>query len=124
MKTNEMRIVIPASSQEVFEFTIEPNNTQKWINGIETQTVNTDQIGLGTVYSNRYGDFEVTDYERNKFIELTNNDIGYVCSYSYRTQGDDSTEITYFEYMQDGSELPNPMNQKNFTTLQTLFTNT
>lgn len=123
MTTNEIRIVINASPEKLFEFTVEPKNTSKWIEGIEEETVNTDQIGLGTIYTNRFGNLEVTDYERNKFFELTNKDTGYICSYTYRKQEDDSTEITYFEYMQDGSELAEPMDRKHFETLQTLFTN-
>lgn len=119
MTTNEIRIVIDASPEELFEFTVEPKNTPQWIQGAEEKTVNTDQIGLGTIY----GSCEVTDYERNKFFELTNTTTGYICSYTYRKQEDDSTEITYFEYMQDGSELSEPMKRKHFEKLKEIFTN-
>ena len=74
MATNEIRIVISASHQDVFEFTAEPKNTYKWIDNISEQTVDTEQIGLGTIYSSKSGNFEVTDYERNKFLELTHQE--------------------------------------------------
>ena len=123
MKTNQIRIIIDAPAQSVFEFTVEPQNTPKWIDGVDDEQVNTDQIDLGTIYSNSYGDLEVTDYERNKFFELTNQETGYVCSYSYRAVDEEQTELTYFEYMTDGSELDEPMDEKNFETLQALLTN-
>jgi hypothetical protein len=121
MKTNEIRITIDAEPKDVFEFTVEPKNTAKWIDTAGEEHINTEQIGLGTVYSNNYGDLKVTDYERNKFFELTNEATSYCCSYTYRKLEDDTTELTYFEYMQDGSELEDPMDRRHFEKLQEII---
>lgn len=121
MKTNEIKVNIDIPVEAVFEFTLEPANTSRWIDAIEEETVNTKQIGLGTIYSNSYGNLEVTDYELNRFLELTNQKTGYQCSYSYKKISDDATQITYFECMQDGSELIEPMEQKSFQKLKELL---
>jgi hypothetical protein len=121
MKANEIRITIQALPEKVFEFTVEPKNTKQWVDGIGEETVNTQQIGLGTIYTNHFGSLEVTDYERNKFFELTNKENSYCCSYSYRKLEDEATELTYFEYMQDGSELEEPMKHENFKQLQKIL---
>ena len=118
MKTEERRVIIDAEPKEVFEFTVEPKNTPKWIDAAGEERINTEQIGLGTVYSNNYGDLKVTDYERDKFFELTNEATSYRCSYTYRKLDDGATELTYFEYMQDGSELTEPMKEKYFERLK------
>ena len=83
--------------------------------------MNTDQIGLGTLYTNDYGTFEVTDYDRDVFFELTNHDTSYQCSYSYRKLDDTTTELTYFECMQDGSDLQDPLKESYFEKLKTLL---
>ena len=121
MKTNEIRITIKAPPDEVFEFTIEPKNTHLWIDTVDIQTVDTKQIGLGTKYTNRYGVLEVTDYDRNAFFELTDQKTGYRCSYSYRKIDSETTELVYFESMEDGSELIEPMNNRHFKKLQALL---
>ena len=122
MKTNEIRIIIDASCRDVFEFTLEPKNTPQWIDDVEEETISTQQIALGTIYSNSFGNMEVTDYERDKFFELTNKKTGVICSHSYRPINDTQTELTYFEYVQDGSELPGEMKHSYFEKLKELFT--
>jgi len=121
MQTNEIRITIKAPPEEVFEYTIEPKNTHLWVKGAGKETVDTQQIGLGTKYINNYGVLTVTDYDRDKFFELTNNETEYLCSYSYRKISDQETELIYFEYMKNGSELSDPMKQKSFNKLKEIL---
>jgi len=121
MKTNEREITIHKPIADVFEFTLEPSNTSKWRDDAGTKTVNTDQIGLGTLYSNNYGELEVTDYDRNTFFELTNHTTTLQCSYTYKKIDENSTKIIYFEYMQDGSDLAEPMKQESFEKLKELI---
>ena len=121
MKTNEIRIEISVAQDELFEFTVEPLNTPKWIEGAGKGTVDTEQIGLGTIYTNSIGQWEVTDYERNVFFELTDKATGYSCSYSYRKIDENTTELVYFESMEDGSDLIAPMEEKHFQKLKELL---
>ena len=123
MKTNEIRISINAPRSEVFEFTIEPKNTPLWIDSVTEETINTKQIRLGTIYSNVYGDLEVTDYDSHVFFELTNKKTTYVCSYSYRKIDETTTEIIYFESMEDGSDLSDPMKKESFQKLKEILEN-
>lgn len=121
MTTQEIRIKIKVPRTEVFEFTTEPENTPKWIDTVTKETINTERIGLGTMYTNEYGTLTVTDYEKDAFFELTNHETGYQCSYTYHKIDDDTTELVYFEAMEDGSELTEPMEQRHFEVLKTLL---
>jgi len=121
MKTQEIRLVIEAPTDEVFEYVVEPMNTPKWIDDVSKETINTKQIGLGTLYSNEHRTLEVTDYERDVFFEMTNKKTGYQCSYSFRKMDETKTELIYFEAMNKGSALPGPMNEKSFKKLQELL---
>lgn len=118
---NEIRINIAKPRDEVFEFTVEPNNTQKWCTAIEYENVDTKQIGLGTKYSNNLGELEVTDYEKSVYFELSEIGTEYQCSYSFRKIDDSNTELIYFEQMLDGSTLAEPMKTESFKKLQEIL---
>lgn len=121
ISSNEIRVTINKPHDKVFEFTLEPKNTPKWIDLITSETVDTEQIGIGTIYTNDFGILTVTDYERNLYFELTNEKTTYQCSYSFKKIDDDTTEIIYFEAMLDGSELDEPFNLKHFEKLKKIM---
>lgn len=121
MKINEIRITIKAPPEIVFEYTIEPKNTKHWVEDSIEMTTDTDQINIGTQYSNEFVVREVIDYERNKFIELSDVDGTYSCSYSFRKIDDDSTELVFFESNADGSELEYPIEIECFEKLKELL---
>jgi len=121
MKTNEIRIEIVAPCQNVFEYTIEPKNTKHWVEGSIEMKTDTDQINVGTKYSNEFITRDVSDYERDKFIELTDLDGNYSCSYSFRKIDEDTTELVFFESHADGSELEYPIGDECFAKLKELL---
>lgn len=118
MKVNEIRITIKAPPEIVFRYTLEPKNTKHWVEDSLEMITDTEQIGLGTKYSNQYITREVTDYQRDSFLELTDIDGEYSCSYSFRKIDDDSTELIFFESNSDGSELEYPIEADCFKKLK------
>ena len=121
ISSNEIHIIINKSQSEVFEYMLEPKNTPKWIDFIKSETIDTEQIDVGTIYTNDFGTLTVTDYERNVYFELTDQDEKYQCSYSFKKIDDDTTEVIYFEAMLDGSELVEPFDAKYFEVLKELI---
>ncbi|MFT6829497.1 MAG: hypothetical protein ACJAV6_000327 [Candidatus Paceibacteria bacterium] len=121
MKTNQIRVEIMAPQEDVFKFAIEPKNTKHWVSGSVEMKTNTEQINVGTKYSNEFITREVTDYDRDKFIELTDSDGPYSCSYSFRKIDDNSTELIYFECNNDESELESPLEVECFEKLKELL---
>ena len=121
MKANEIRITIQKPRDEVFEYTLEPKNKKFWCEPLETEIVNTKQIGLHSQYRNNSDTFVVSDYEKNLFCEFTNEQTQYQYSYSFRKIDNDTTEVIYFEAMLDGSDLAKVMDKKYFTKLKELL---
>lgn len=119
--SNEIRIIIAKPREEVFEFVLEPGNKSSWCSSIENESVDTEQIGLGTRYKNNFGELEVTDYECNVYFELSEIGTKYQCSYSFHKIDDEATEIVYFEGMLDGSELDEMMESENFEHLKKIL---
>jgi len=121
MKTNEIRVVINRPQSEVFEYTLEPKNTKYWVEGSIEMKTDTDQIGIGTKYSNEHITREVVDYDRDKFLELQDVVGEYVCSYSFRKIDEQNTELIFFESHEDGSELEYPIEAECFEKLKQLL---
>ncbi|MCI5051120.1 MAG: hypothetical protein MRY57_02335 [Candidatus Pacebacteria bacterium] len=121
MKTNEIRVIINAPTEDIFEFTLEPKNTKHWVEGAVEMTTDTEQIGIGTKYSNEYITREVIDYDRDKFLELKDVNGPYICSYSFRKIDDETTELIFFESHEDGTELEYPLEEIHFKKLKELL---
>jgi hypothetical protein len=121
MKTNELRIIINKPQREVFEYTLEPNNMSFWVDIIDEQGVDTEQIGLGTVYKNNLGNFTVIDYERDKFLEFEDKSQYYKASFSFRKVNEEETEIIFFESKYNGENLERAFKKEYFENLKELL---
>lgn len=112
MKENKLSIIIERSVEEVFEFTTNPNNTHLWIDSIEEEIINTEEISVGTLYKNRgdnnqWDTYEVIKFIKNEVFILSSCDNSYVVEYLYEKIDNTSSKMTYYEYMKEG-ELSNP----------------
>lgn len=112
MKENKLSIIIERSVEEVFEFTTNPNNTHLWIDSIEEEVINTEEISVGTLYKNRsdnnqWDTYEVIKFVKNEVFILSSCNSSYVVEYLYEKIDNTSSKMTYYEYMKEG-ELSNP----------------
>ncbi len=112
MKQNKISIIINSPIEEVFDFTTNPENTPRWIDGIEKEEVNQRPIALGTIYRNVdkagiWTEYEVVQFEKNKSFELKQNNSTYHVRYTYDLMSEKITKLTYFEWVEEG-ELGNP----------------
>jgi hypothetical protein len=128
MKTNKLTIHINKPVSEVFDFTINPQNTPRWIDFIVEETIDGKEIKLGTRYTNKDKEgkinlyevtnkdkegkinlYEVTKFENDKVFELQSVPPCYTVKYTYTpiSDTDTETELEYFEWMESG-ELSSP----------------
>jgi hypothetical protein len=112
MKENKVTIQINKSIEEVFEFTINPNNTPLWIEHLEKEETNEYPPKIGTIYRNHgeskvWDEYFVSAFEENKVFELTSKDGIYHVRYTYIQINENITEMEYFEWVDQG-ELSNP----------------
>lgn len=107
MKENKLSIIIERSVEEVFEFTTNPNNTHLWIDSIEEEVINTEVISVGTLYKNRgdnkqWDTYEVIKFIKNEVFVLSSCNNSYVVEYLYEKIDNNSSKMTYYEYMKEG----------------------
>ncbi len=107
MKDKKLSIVINKPVDEVFEFTTNPANTPKWIDGIAIEETNEMPPKLGTIYRNKgqsgnWNEYEMTAFEQNKMFELTRKNGDYHVRYTFTPIDDKSCEFEYYEWVDYG----------------------
>ena len=111
MNENEISIKIKRPISEVFEFTINPKNTHLWIENVQKEETNEWPIKVGSRYRNTGNDgvwdeYEVIDLKQNELFELKMVNGTYHVRYTYKPIDTNNTEITYFEWDENGINSP------------------
>lgn len=115
MKDKRLTIIIDKPVSEVFDFTVNPNNTPKWIDGIVVEETNETPQKLGTIYRNKgkdgnWNEYEMTAFEKDKMFELTRINGNYHVRYTFTPTDDGYCDFEYYEWVNDG-ELDDTFSQ-------------
>jgi hypothetical protein len=112
MKQVTLKIVINKPLSEGFSFSLNPENTPKWIDSIVEEKTNEWPVKLGTVYQNRgkagpWNKYTVSAFEQDKTFEMTAADGNYHVRYVFTPLTAKSFELEYHEWVDSGElELP------------------
>ena len=103
MKESKLIIKIKRPVAEVFEFTINPANTPRWIDAIVSETTDTEEISIDTRYINvnnegEKNSYQVSKFEKDRIFELQSLSSKYGVRYTYIPLSQDETELEYFEW--------------------------
>lgn len=101
------KIQISRTSREVFDFTINPDNTPKWVAGVAKEQTNESPTKLGTIYKSQGQDgswveFVITDFEDGLMFELTKQDDSHHVKYALASLSDGSCELEYCVWVEEG----------------------
>ena len=116
METNELSIIIDKPINEVFCFTIAPDNTPKWVDRIIREEVDDKPIKIGTIYRNtndgiNWNTYKVIEFEDNKLFTLKSQNSSYGVRYTYKSLGDNKTQLIYSEWDDNGLSNSDPFEQ-------------
>jgi len=112
MKNCKLTISINKPTSEVFQFTLDPNNTPLWVDSIVKEKVNEIPTKVGTIYRNInkdgiWSEYLVTQYEQYRMFEFVASDKNYHVKYTLTPLSDSSCELEYFEWVENGEiEVP------------------
>lgn len=71
MKQTIRSVIINQPASVVFEFAINPKNTDTWFKGTGVETVNEWLPKFGSIYKNQWGVLQVTAYIQDKIFQLS-----------------------------------------------------
>jgi hypothetical protein len=116
MNRNTISVQINKPISVVFEYTINPKNTPLWIDSVDVEETDNWPIQLGTTYRNKgeqteWNVYKVSDFVKDSVFELTSTDNKYHVRYVYKFLNEDSTEMTYDEWV-DSGELNDPFSEE------------
>lgn len=125
MKENKLKVLIKKPVKIVFNFTIDPSNTHRWIESITEETIQGKEIKLGTRYVNKDTNgnlnlYDVTKFEENKVFELKSFPPFYTVRYMYTEVSDDETELEYHEWT-EYDKLSQPFEQSYLEKLKNII---
>ena len=125
MKNKRLSIVINKPVHEVFEFTTDPANTAKWIDGIVTEETNETPPKLGTIYRNKgqdgtWNEYEMTGFEADKTFTLTRLNGDYHVRYTFTPTSDGGCDFEYYEWVDEG-ELDDTFSQEVLEKLKVIM---
>ena len=112
MKELKLIIQIRRAPKDIFDFYLDPKNTPKWIDSIVTEQTNEWPPNIGTVYRNQNksgvgSEYTVIGLEPPIMFEFQSKSSSYHVRYTLRRINADTTELEYFEWMEEG-ELEQP----------------
>jgi hypothetical protein len=128
MKKNTLSVTINSPIEKLFDFTVNPENTHLWIDFVKKEEKDTSDIHKGTIYRNTsdgetWTEYVCTEYKPDQLFTLKNKNTPYVVIYQYQSIDENTTELTYSEYMSDDSELPELFEQKHLEKLRNILEN-
>lgn len=106
MKEQKLNIQINKPIKDVFEFTLDPANTPKWINAVVSEQTNEWPAKLGTIYRNQnkngeWRELEITTFELNKKFVLSTRE-GFHVGYTFTPLDENTTKLEYTLRMDKG----------------------
>ena len=107
MKEKKLTILIDRPAEEVFKFTLNPENTPKWIDQIVKEETDETPSKLGTIYRNQrrdghWNEYEMTAFEAGKMFVLSNKNGNYHVKYVFKPVSENSCELEYSEWVDKG----------------------
>jgi len=111
MKDCKLAITINKPVKEVFAFTINPDNTPKWVASITAEQTNEWPVKLGTIYRNQrkngeWSEYEITEFELNKAFVMRQKNDSFHVGYIFTSVDNDTATMLDYRVWVDEGELP------------------
>ena len=106
MKDNKLTIIINRPAQVIFDYTLNPENTPKWIDGIESEKTSEWPVKIGSTYKNTNGKGSWNSYKVTELVDgetftlISTPDLNLSVKYAFTKITDNSTKFDYREWVE------------------------
>ncbi|MCU0680047.1 MAG: hypothetical protein MUF50_01950 [Planctomycetes bacterium] len=105
---NSISIEIDRPTATVFAFTIDPNNTPKWIQSIKEEKINSLPVLIGAIYENtkdgiNWTRYKCVEFKENELFTLECQPGTYFVRYKYEQITENKMKLTYTEWDTSGN---------------------
>lgn len=112
MRENKLVIQIRRTPKDIIAFLLDPKNTPKWVDSFVSEETNEWPPRVGTIYRSQntdgvWSEYKVVALQPPTMFEFQSATSSYHVRYTLRPITADTTELEYFEWMEEG-ELPEP----------------
>jgi hypothetical protein len=111
VKEQKLIMQIRRTPKEIIEFLLDPKNSSKWIDSIVTEETNEWPVKVGTIFTEHNVGGGQSAYRigalQDDMIEFVSTSLPYHARYTFRSITPDTTELEYFEWIEEG-EIPEP----------------
>ncbi len=111
MKSLTQTIQINKPIGQVFTFTLNPENTPKWVEPIVTEQTNEWPVKLGTIYRNQrkngeWSEYEVTAFDPGKTFVMSQRNDSFHVGYAFTPVDNGAATELKYRIWKDEGELP------------------
>ncbi len=123
MQELRLTIHIDKPAKDVFDFTLNPKNTPKWVDFIAVEEASEWPAKRGTIYRNRgkegaeWSELALTEFDPPKQFTLSKQDGSFYVRYSFKSLSVDTSEMEYYEWHAHEAP-PSPLTQKTLEKLK------
>ena len=126
MKENKLSIIIDKPARVIFDYTLNPKNTPRWIDGIEVEETNDWPVRVGSTYRNRgsngtWNEYTLTELVNGQAFTLKSKPDGNLSvRYTFAKLSDNSTQLNYHEWV-DQPPLTHAFTQEALEKLKSIL---
>ena len=125
MRENRISIIINRPVDRVFQFTLNPSNTSKWIDGIKQEESNEWPVKVGTIYRNEsqngvWRQYKIVEIVDNSTFTMRSVEGNYSVKYTFENRDENSTEFEYYEWVDSGN-LEDPFTSETLQKLKSVI---
>ena len=116
MRDLRLTVAIKKPASEVFAFTLNPENTPKWLDSVVVEEASEYPVRVGTIYKNKdkngvWSEYVVAEFVPDRLFMWDKKGSNYHVRYTFTPVEENACELEYYEWVDEG-DIKEPFTMK------------